>query len=158
MYYHYWIFNNEKVKCVPKHPQRLQSSTRDNVICMITGKESYAIGVQSTVFSSDQKGLPKWKPHLCQDFRKIRHYSGVSRVHQEKEDSPTNMGKRLKMTETLDPKGNRSTEWLEGWDINWRDWKFLGGQIKETEQLYPKDNGKPQNNLIIDFKRSFCGE
>ena len=84
MYYYYGIFNNEEVRCVPTHPQCLQSSTRDNVICMITGKESYAIGVQSTVFGSDQKGLPKWKPHLCQDFRKIRHYSGVSRVHQEK--------------------------------------------------------------------------
>lgn len=73
---------------------------------MITEKEPYATGVQSTVFGSDQKGLPKWKSHLAETLGRSGIIQVKAEIARKREDSPTDMSKRLKMTETLDPKGN----------------------------------------------------
>lgn len=58
---------------------------------------------------------------------------------------PTSMCKRLRVRDRLDMKGNPSSEWLEG--------RMQTGEpedeAEEFEQLYRKDNGKPQNNLKI---------
>ena len=85
--------------CSLKRPQHLQSSTRDNVICMITEKESYATGVQSTAFGNDQKGLSKWKSHLAETLGRSGIIQVKAEIAKKREDSPTDMSKRLKMTE-----------------------------------------------------------